>query len=125
MTDPGVFLRLKHAIDATIGGTEEKSTAAKALSDAYATFRGEAELVARDNDVEDEFQRLFPTARKVDRPSVSQHGFDPFSLASDANDALSLLRRLSGWLDGFAAKARLEAEADAYARARLQQEQGK
>lgn len=117
-----MFLRLKSAIDATIAGIQEKSTAAKALSDAYATFRSEAEDVARQQGVEAEFGRMFPPPVKVDRPSVRGGGLDPFALASDANDALSLLARLSGWLDGFAQEIRLTAETDAYAKARIQHE---
>lgn len=121
-SDVGLFLRLKSAIDATIAGIDEKSAAAKALADAYATFRSEAEDVARQQGVEAEFGRMFPPPVKVDRPSVRAGGFDPFALASDANDALSLLARLSGWLDGFVQEMRLTAEAEAYAKARIQHE---
>jgi hypothetical protein len=120
-SDPGAFLRLKSAIDATIGGIDEKSVAAKAFADAYATFRAEAQRIAQDQGVAEEFSRMFPAPTVVARPTV-QRGLDPFGLASDANDALSLLVRLSGWLDGFVQEVRLKMEAEAYATARLKHE---
>jgi hypothetical protein len=122
VSDPGVFLRLKAAIDSTIAGIKDKSTAAKALADAYGTFRTEAERVAVAEGVEDEFNRIFPAATTGQLPKSSGWDVDPFALVGYANEALSLLLRLSGWLDGFVQANRLAVEAEAYARARLQQE---
>lgn len=119
-TDGGVFLRLKSAIDATLTGLPDRTNAAKALGDAYATFRCEAARVADDEGVTEEFGRLFPPPAPIARPSVNT--FDPITAASDANDAFSLLARLSGWLNGFVQQVRLEGEAKAYAEARARQE---
>ena len=119
--DPGVFLRLKSAIDATVSGIGEPAVSVKALADAYTAFRAEAERLAHDNQLDDEFERLFPAPQETASPST-RAGVDPFALASQGNEALSLLNRLSGWLDGFVQTARVSAEAQAYAEARLRQE---
>lgn len=120
--DPGPFLRLKAAIDSTLSGGDDKSLAAKAFSDAYAVFRAEAARIADEEDVVEEFDRLFPAAPTVSTPSVARGGFDPFKAGSDVAEASSLLRRLAGWLDGFVQSARLEAEAAAYASERVRHE---
>lgn len=120
-SDAGVFLRVRSAIDATIAGIDQGPTAAGALTDAYATFRAEAEQIANAKGVEEEFSRMFPRPTAVQRPSV-RGGFDPIAAANDAKQALSLLVRLSGWLDGFVQETRLGFEAEAYAQARLRQE---
>lgn len=121
VTDPGVFLRLKSSIDATLAGMPDKTNAAKALADAYATFRSEVARVAEDNGVTAEFDRLFPAPTTLSHPSI-RGGYDPFAAASHANEALSTLTRLSGWLDGFVQQVRLDTEANAYAETRLRQE---
>lgn len=119
--DVGVFLRLKASIDSTLQGVEEKSFGAKALADAYAIFRSEAERVAEQEHALDEFKRLFPPPPDVSAPSA-RAGFDPIAAASSSAEALSLLARLSGWLDGFVQSIRMQSEADAYARERVRHE---
>ncbi len=121
--DPGTYLRLKAAIDATIDRIDEKSMAAKALSDAYAVFRGEALLVAKAESVQPEFDRLFPAPKSVSRPTT-RGGYDPIAAASDANEGLALLARLSGWLDGFERQLKFDAVTSIYARARSNQDDG-
>lgn len=93
--DPGIFLRLKASLDSTIQGVEEKSLAVKALTDAYAVFRSEAERVAEQEHALDEFKRLFPPAPEVSAPSA-RGGFDPIAAGGSSAEALSLLARLSG-----------------------------
>jgi hypothetical protein len=119
--DPGIFLRLKASLDSTIQGVEEKSFAVKALTDAYAVFRSEAERVAEQEHALDEFKRLFPPPPEVSAPSA-RGGFDPIVAGGSSAEALSLLARLSGWLDGFVQSIRMQAEADAYARERVRHE---
>lgn len=119
--DPGVFLRLKLSIDATLAGLEQRTLAAQALAEAYASFRSEAERVAEVEGVLDEFGRLFPLPTVARQPSVSA-GFDPVAAASGSSESRSLLLRLSGWLGGFVEQTRLELEARAYAEARTGQE---
>lgn len=121
MTDVGTFLRLKSAVDSTLHRVESKTGAAKALTDAYLTFRSEAALIATAEGIDDEFERLFPGMERVTKP-VARAGFDPIAAASAASEAQSLLTRLSGWLDGFVQKVRLEEDAAAYASERIRLE---
>lgn len=119
--DTGEFIRLRSAIDATTASLAEKPLAAKALSDAYTKFRPEGLRIAEARGVAEEFQRLFPQITPSQRPAV-RTGIDPFQNASDANEALSLLSQLSGWLGGFVDEIQLEAQATAYATERVRQE---
>jgi hypothetical protein len=112
--DSGSYFRLKAAIDATLLGLGSDSTAAKAAADAYATFRAEAERLAADARVVEEFKRMFPIQGEVPRPALSR-GYDPIAAESAARESISLLTRLSGWLDGFSRQVQSEAEAQAYA----------
>lgn len=116
-SDAGAFLRLKAAIDATLVGTEVKSTAARGLAERYATFRSEAGRLAEERGEADELARLFPAAA----PSTSTGGLGALDIQrsmEDAHAAHALLTGLSGWLNGHVEQVRLEAEARAYAEAR-------
>jgi hypothetical protein len=120
-SDPGAFLRLKAAIDATLAGTEAKSTAARALAERYAAFRAGAARLADESGERDEFDGLFPpaapsTSRSGGGPRVSQQAME------DAHAAYALLSGLSGWLNGHAEQVQLDAEARAYSEARQRNE---
>lgn len=119
--DAGQVLRLKQAIDSTLAGLGDRQLAGKALAEAYASFRSEAILIAEDGQLSDEFNRLFPAGPDARQVGAS-FGSDPFADESEANESRSLLHRLSGWLDGFKDLAQVEANAAAYAKARLRHE---
>jgi hypothetical protein len=120
--DAGAVLRLQSAIRSTTDGLNGRQLAGNALSQAYAGFRGEALRVATDANALEEFVRLFPEGPKA-QPAGFQFGNDPFREESEANESLGLLLRLAGWLEGFNELAQVEANATAYADARISYEE--
>jgi hypothetical protein len=125
--DTGRFLRLKGMVDGVLASSssDQRSLQAKALSDAYLSLRDEARELAEAEAVTAEFDRLFPNLPgAVPSSKISSAGFDPFEGASYANEAAAALAKLSGWLNGFVEQARLAMEAEAYAKARVNQERG-
>lgn len=66
--DQGKFLRLTSSIRATLDSLGVDGSAAKALSDAYTTYRAEAHLIANQQDVVEEFDRMFPHHSTLSAP---------------------------------------------------------
>jgi len=121
----GRFLRLKNMVDSVLAQSKQdsRSLEGKALADAYSALREEGRALAESVDEVAEFDRLFQPLRGEVPPSkISSAGFDPFAAASYANEAAAVLARLSSWLNGFVEEARMAMEAEAYAKARLEQE---
>jgi hypothetical protein len=116
------LLRLKAAIDTTLDEVEVDSTSAAALSKAYETFRSEVSVAVFAEGLSDEFDRLFPPGSVAPAPSSSS-GFDPRRAAGQANEAAAGLAGISGWIQGNIRALQARAEAEAYAEARLRQEQ--
>lgn len=118
--DVGKFLRLKGAIQGAMDAVPTGSAAfsGTSLVDAYLTLRKEtAEAIPEE--LAEEFDRQF-------KPSPFKAGSGMRSIgagqAQTFNEARALLGKMAGWLDGIIQEARLEAEAAAYAAARLKEE---
>jgi len=108
------FMRLKSSIDSTIERVPADAAAAPALASAYHAFREEVKYLAADLDLVAEYERLFPDQRDRRIPSVNSL----FEAARCSNEFLSLLARLSGWLDGQTRAIQMGEEAAAYAKSR-------
>ena len=112
------FFRLKSSIDRTLELVDAEPGSVEGVLDAYVSFRTEAQMVARDNDLEDEFDRLFPSIGDATPPAVT----NLHARKAAAMKYRALLARLSGWLEGSTQAVRLREESRAYAieRARLE-----
>lgn len=123
--DAGRALRLKEMVDSVLASAGEDSRAlqAKSLSDSYSRLRAEARSIAEKESITEEFDRLFQDLQgEVPAARMSSAGFDPFEASSFANEAAAALAQLSGWLSGLVETARMTLEAQAYAEARLRNE---
>jgi hypothetical protein len=120
--DIGRVLRLTNGIKASLGAfprDQESPFSGDALADAYTRFRNEAISIIPQEHL-DEFRALFQEWSEV-RPR-SQN--DLFGWAAYSNKAREILSRLGGWLDGYVAQAQMQANAEAYVKAKLGEERG-
>lgn len=120
--DVGKFLRLQGAIQAAIEsvGDGQAAVAGPAMAERYETLVVEARLTIPETEFE-EFDRLFPKRIEGPRPTS---GRDMFGSAKIFNEAKALLGTLAGYLGGYVNAAKIELEAEAYAKERVRQERG-
>lgn len=118
------YMRLKGAVDSASDSIPEGQVAiaGKAYIDAYERLRKEIRSQIGD-DLLEEFDSLFPV--ETHPPAGGVYGDELIAAATQANEARSLLKTLGGWLKGLIdaelLDVKMRAEADAYARARLEQ----
>jgi hypothetical protein len=116
--DAGKFLRLQKMVEAAASSAKESNAvmAAKAMQEAYNRVRGEVrETIPAAR--QEEFDRLF-------KSRLGGYGGGPRGEADRFHEAKTTLATLAGWLGGFVEEARLEAEVEAYAKARIKAERG-
>ncbi|HEV8697703.1 MAG TPA: hypothetical protein VGQ89_08420 [Candidatus Limnocylindrales bacterium] len=121
--DVGRFIRLKATIEATAAASTDGSLAA--ATEAYNRFRGQIATMV-DGPLKEEFEGLFPPDPRMHSSGGMFSRVIRESL--DAADARSRLAGLVGWLQGLIESAQtaaqLEANATAYAEAKLRAERG-
>ncbi len=121
--DVGKFLRLQGAISSTVEFAKDKNStqAGAAVQDAYYRFRQEVrDAIPEEN--REEFDKLFPDTLN---PSQKAHRqTNPVTDLERYGTAQTLLTSLAGWLGGYVQQARMQAEAEAYAEARVRTERG-
>jgi len=122
LDDLGKVLRLRGAIRGAIGATEvaQATLGGDTLARRYASLRAEAPNVIPTEDQE-ELIRLLPL-------TLSGYGSGPRDLPGQFNAARIFLGSLGDWLGGYVERAQIaaqiEANAEAYAQARLKEERG-
>ena len=118
--DVGPLIRLRSTIRSLLSGAEKyESETGAVLVTAYQASRSETQGLVGDA-MADELDRVAP------EPSFG--GTETWQDKIDFNKAKLALNQLAGWIDGLVEQAqytaRLAAEAEAYAEARLKAEQG-
>jgi hypothetical protein len=121
------YMRLRTAVRNALDSVgPDASSAFRGLVDAYQRLRAEARDAVGD-DLVKEFDDLFPATIDLGAAGTGNHS--PTAMLKQqevANTARTLLGQLAGWLDGFieAAQfdARLQADAEAYAKERIKSE---
>jgi hypothetical protein len=112
--DLGRVLRLQAMVEAIVNASSPQS-GSKPLTVTYQRVRGQVRN-ALPAQHQGDFEGLFP-------PDVAGH-YDPLDDAEHDQEAPILLASLAGWLQGFVLEARtsaeIEADARAYAEARIQ-----
>lgn len=114
-------MRLRGAIQSSLSSVSDgqAALAGGAMSEAYMTCRTEVRS-AIDPDLWEEFDRLFLTS--ATSAPIGREG------AARFNEARIRLGKMGGWLEGqieyLKYTSQLEAEAEAYARAKLKREDG-
>lgn len=115
------FLRLQGAVRAAASSIAEDNAvvSADAMLQSYRRLRDEVRTAIPDEDVA-EFDRVCPE----NVPSFAANRGVPIQQAGKFHAARGLLEQMAGWLDGYIRKAQMQAEAEAYAAARLKEERG-
>jgi hypothetical protein len=122
MKDISRYLRLQGAIRAAIDAVPEgqAALAGHAMMNAYRRFRSEARANIP-NEQFSEFDAMFPTEVIFERANPRD---DLQDAAAEFNAARLPLSTMAGWLDGFVQEAKMQMEANAYAKARVKEERG-
>lgn len=125
--DTGRLLRIQGAIQATIESTLREATggsspfAGKPLAEAYARFRTELlDALQQHPDLVAEVEKMCPPLVA----SPPRDNYDLFGHRAFTDRAAAALAQLRGWIQGIIDEAEMEANARAYAVAKLKEERG-